>query len=236
MNMYFGDAKDALYPNKYNDNFRKQLFELDALATCKKEMNLQHVVFLHQVHGADGVVVTKDQSVTMQSFEKDGDYLLTKVPQLGLGIFTADCLPIVLYDGVNHAIGIVHAGWRGSVQHIACNAVEHMKRAFGTNVKNIRVFFGPSAKVCCFAVSNDFVQHLNAYSFTRRVLHRRANGLYFDLPEYNRLLLCSVGVEERAINLDYNRCTIEDEAFFSYRRQKEKAGRQMTVVSIESAF
>jgi len=105
-------------------------------------------------------------------------------------------------------------------------------RSIKTEIENLKIFFGPSVKVCCFKVSDDFVKHIEGYSFAKSVLRRRSDDLYFDLPGFNRFLLRSIGVKEGSINLDYNMCTMCDENFFSFRRQKDKAGRQMTVVSL----
>ncbi len=231
--IYFGNAKDNIYPDKYIDNPPERVLAIEPFSKLKKYMGIEHLLFLHQVHGADGLVIGDEQFKAFRSFEKEGDYLLTNIKQLGLGVLTADCLPIVLYDNVNHAVGMVHAGWRGSVKNIARNVVEQMEEAYKTQVENIKIFFGPSAKVCCFQVSDDFVQYVKGYPFADRVLQQRAGGLYFDLPGFNRLLLRTVGVKEGAINMDYNICTICDETFFSFRRQQEKAGRQMTVVNLK---
>lgn len=229
--IYFGNAKDNIYPDKYIDNPPERLLAIEPFVGLKKYMGLEHLVFLHQVHGTQGMVIVPEDK-NMRSFKKEGDYLLTNVKQLGLGVLTADCLPIVLYDNANNAVGMVHAGWRGSVKNIARNVVEHMEQDYKTKVENLKIFFGPSAKVCCFKVGDDFVRQIEGYPFAENVLRRRSGGLYFDLPGFNRFLLRAIGVKEGAISLDYNICTICDENFFSFRRQKEKAGRQMTVVSL----
>ena len=230
--IYFGNAKDGTYPDEYKDNPPECLLALEPFSKLKKFMGLDQAIFLQQVHGNKGLVITS-KNMTTRSFTKNGDYLLTNVKSVGLGILTADCLPIVLYDNANGAIGMIHAGWQGSVQNIARNAVEHMEQVYKTEIKNVQVFFGPSAKVCCFKVSNDFTKHIQGYPFADKILQQRADGLYFDLPGFNRHLLRSIGIQKGSINTDYNICTICNEKFFSYRRQKEKSGRQMTVISLK---
>jgi len=127
--IYFGNAKDAIYPDKYLDNPPEQLLAIEPFIRLKKFMGLESLVFLHQVHGMQGMVITSEDK-SMRSFKTEGDYLLTNVKQLGLGVLTADCLPIVLYDNVSNTVGIVHAGWRGSVKNISRNIVEQMEQEY----------------------------------------------------------------------------------------------------------
>jgi YfiH family protein len=78
------------------------------------------------------------------------DALITNICELALVITIADCVPIMLFDPMNKAIGVVHAGWRGTANGIVKRAVEKMREDFNTDAKNILAFIGPSAGVCCY--------------------------------------------------------------------------------------
>lgn len=228
--IYFGDARDTIFPPL---TIQQPVVAVEPFSRLKKKMNIEHMVFLHQTHGVQGeYIFSAQQAAVIQPFVLEGDYLITTVPHVGLGILTADCLPIVIYDSFNHAIAIVHAGWRGSLNRIAVVALQKMKQELGTKLEHIRVFFGPSAKQCCYQITPEFLVHLEPYAFGDRVIMGQADALYFDIVLFNRLLLEDYGVSRQAFHGGYNICTIEDESFYSYRRQGKSAGRQMTVACL----
>lgn len=232
--IYFGNAEDLLFPQEYKQlSQEKNILEKEQFLKLKKFMQLEHLIFLDQIHGTSGMVVSKNKASTIRSFANKGDFLLTKAKHVGLGVMTADCLPIVLYDNVNNAIGIIHAGWKGSVSGIAIKAVKEMEETFSTKQQNLQIFFGPSAKVCCYNVGNEIIERVEQFAFARNVLQKRQEKVFFDLPQFNRLLLESTGVRREAIQLGYNLCTMCDEKFYSYRRHGKQAGRQMTIVSLK---
>jgi YfiH family protein len=234
--VYFGDAQDALLPEElYGFASKAELLERMPFSRLKKIMGIDELIFLHQVHGAQGYLITPDNLISFKPFAVDGDYLLTAT-KTGLGILTADCLPIIFHDNCNNVVMIVHAGWRGSVQKVAVKALEHMQREFKTELSCLRILFGPSAKACCYEVQPDFIQELDAFEFGSKTLRRHGGKLYFDLPLFNRLQLESYGVAPEALCLDYNVCTICNPKFFSCRRQKATNApqmRQMTVVGLK---
>ena len=229
--IYFGNADDKLFPSHYlNEPIKQDILHREPFVKLKKVMHLDSLIFLRQMHGAQGCAV--DQEL-VQSFAREGDFLFTKLLQTGLGVMTADCLPIIFYDKVNNVVSVAHAGWRGSVQGVAVRTVERMQQQCNTQVEDLQIFFGPSAKICCYTVAHDFPQHLENYPFAEQVLQLHQGKLFFDLPGFNRLQLEAMGIKKKAFHLDYNICTICDEKFFSYRRQGERAGRQMTVVCLK---
>ncbi len=232
--IYFGDAEDKLYPDEYlNLPTDKNILDIKPFSKLKKIMGLEELTFLKQIHSADGMMITKENIGEIKPFTHEGDFLMTKAHKIGLGVMTADCLPIILFDNRNNAVAIVHAGWRGSVEKIAIKTVEHMQQLYKTDPEQLQVFFGPSAKACCYKVNNDFVEQLDNFPYADKVLKRVGDQLMFDLPEFNRKQLRSIGVPKEAFRMQYNICTICDDSFFSYRRQGEEAGRQMTVVSLK---
>jgi YfiH family protein len=230
-NVYFGDKRDHLFPPF---TITQPLIEMAPFLHLKKAMLVDNLVFLHQVHGVNGLTITSpEQASRVQPFSIDGDYLITNAPRVGIGILTADCLPIIMYDSFQHVIAIVHAGWRGSVDGIGLKVVAHMQAAFETKLEHLRIFFGPSAKVCCYQVKEEFLSNLEQHTYTDQVIHRHGKEFYFDLALFNRLILEDAGIKRDAFQLQYNKCTIEDDSLYSYRREGKDAGRQMTVVCLK---
>jgi polyphenol oxidase len=229
--VYFGDKRDQLFPPL---DTTQPLIETASFSHLKKGMLIDNIIFLHQVHGVNGLTITSpEQASRVVPFSIEGDYLITNAPRVGIGILTADCLPIIMYDSFQHVIAIVHAGWRGSVDGIGLKVFAHMQAAFGTKLEHLRILFGPSAKVCCYQVTEEFLGHLEHHTFTSQVIHRHGKEFYFDLALFNRLVLEDAGVKRDAFQLQYNLCTIDDDSLYSYRRQGKEAGRQMTVVCLK---
>ena len=232
--IYFGDTNDNLFRSYYlNLPSNVVLLNEQPFAHLKKTMQLQDLVFLKQHHSADGFLVTTESRSSIGPFVTQGDFLITQMPRVGLGIMSGDCLPIIFFDTVNSVIAIVHAGWRGSLAGIAQKAAFAMQSDYGTQFEHVRVFFGPSAKVCCYEIDEPFMANLDTCSYTHQVVQQHADTLYFDLPLFNKLQLEDIGIRKEAFRLDYNSCTIENENFFSHRRQGEQSGRQMTIVCVK---
>ena len=162
----------------------------------------------------------------IERYERTGDFIITDTAGLGIGVFTADCLPIVLYDEQHYACAVVHAGWRGAVNGIAARALDMMRFAFGTQPEHVRVYFGPSARRCCYSVGDDFYKNVPKYADMVLI-----NG-YFNNVLLNTLLLRDCGVREKNLYTANNVCTICDIDYWSYRRQGNAAGRQVTIVML----
>lgn len=230
--IYFGNAQDRLHPDWYlalpPD---KPILTVAPFTELKKFMRISGLMFLKQIHSAQGYLHSDTDFSIKVPFSVEGDYLVTAVRQAGLGIMSADCLPIVYFDSLNNVIAIMHAGWKGSVQHIAVKTLQQMSATFGTEPEHLRIFFGPSAKNCCYQVKPDFIKQLENFAFANQVLHEHTDFLTFDLPGFNRLQLENAGVPKEAFHFDYNICTICDKNFFSSRRHD--GGRQMTVVCLK---
>lgn len=231
LTLYFGDSTDCLFPVEYLALPDEPILELSPFAKLQNSMGLEGLHFLRQVHGVDGLEI-KSGMQQPKPFMVEGDFLITNARAVGLGVVTADCLPIIIYDPVHAAIGIAHAGWRGSVQGVAAVMLKKMQQRYGTQTDQLQVFFGPSAKPCCYKVDQKFIHNFEGFPNLALVVHEREDGLYFDLPGFNSLQLMALGVPKTAINVDYNICTMCTQGYCSYRIQKELACRQMTVVSL----
>jgi len=230
----FGDVRSQFNPRELKFTERsKQLLAQQPFEQLKHSMKLNQLILLHQVHGNAGLTISSTkQAEQFEAFSSDGDFLITNVRSVGLAIATADCLPIVLYSAFCPVIAVVHAGWRGSVARVALTALEHMERIYFVKPSMVRVFFGPSARLCCYAVGQNVLEDLNYFSYKDDVIKTRGAETFFDLPLFNQLQLQEAGILKSAFNVAYNSCTICDDSFCSYRRQKNTQ-RQMTVVSLK---
>jgi YfiH family protein len=151
----------------------------------------------------------------------EGDALISNSPGLAISVRTADCYPILLADTRNLAVAAIHAGWRGTAAQIVVKTLGKMKDEFGTQASDICAAIGPGIGVCCYQVGEDVSKQ---FGFAART--------HLDLASENRKQLESAGVPTRNIEA-LGVCTFcNAERFFSYRREKEKAGRMTSFIRI----
>lgn len=232
--IYFGDERTCLQRDIFmSDCTQEDLWGYQELAGLKKILHIDSLVLLRQMHSTDGVSISDTILTELLNKKVEGDFLITQREHIGLGVYTADCLPIVFYDTYNRAIGICHAGWPGSVNKIALKTLERMQRDYGTDLDHLRIFFGPSARVCCYQVTAEFEKHLAPFSYRDQVLTLYDDQRFFNLPLFNKLQLEEYGVKKDAFHCRYNLCTICNPSFCSNRRDKESMKRQLTVVALK---
>lgn len=231
--IYFGDAHTKFIPASVADtSLKDDILQHEPFVHLKSMMHLQSLVFLHQVHGNHGIIICNANQIKHENlFVNDGDFLITATPGIGLGVATADCLPIVIYDRVNHVVANVHAGWRGSSQEIVVRAVESLQTNFSSKLDDLDFFFGPSGNVCCYEIKEDILPHFASFPFKDECVRYHNGRLMLDVPALNRLQLETIGIKKGACNVEYNACTLCIPSFCSFRRTKN-AERQMTVVSL----
>ena len=186
-------------------------------------IDYKNLVYPQQIHKA-GIVIVKAKDKGRVIFKKDA--IITKERKAALAIFSADCLPIFIYDPVAGVIALIHAGWQGTKLGIAKHTVNKMQELFKTKPKNIISFFGPHIKECCCEVGKEF----NNY-FKEGLINKR-NKIFLDLGLVNKNQLINIGVKNGNIN-DINICTsCQNEHYFSYRKEGASCGRMMSVMMI----
>ena len=175
-----------------------------------------------QVHG--GEVKCVDWPGTWA----DTDGLCTSASGVYLCVTIADCVPVFLVDPTVPAVGVVHAGWRGSAAQIAAKGVRTMVEKLGAKASTMVAYIGPSAGICCYAVGPDVATRFPASC----VVHSNRE-ICVDLKQANREQLLSAGLRDTAVTVD-PACTIcGTELFHSHRRDGARSGRMMGVLGIQ---
>ncbi|PWU25637.1 MAG: peptidoglycan editing factor PgeF [Candidatus Rokuibacteriota bacterium] len=185
------------------------------------------VAYLRQVHGAEVVVVEHG------GLAGQGDVLVTRQTVLPLAIFTADCLPIILYDPVGRRLALAHAGWRGTVEAVARVAVGALTRAGGT-AKTFLAAIGPSIGPCCYEVDEPVIDRLAAAfpaAWQQWVTAVGAGKWMLDLWHANEDQLKAAGLESERIDNPRLCTSCRMDLFFSYRRGRGQ-GRLVAVAAI----
>lgn len=146
------------------------------------------------------------------------------------GILTADCAPVIVLAKDHSIAAILHCGWRGAVLGI----LERALRAFaarGAPPSSVEIAIGPCALSCCYEVSEAFPDEARKVNPRCDVqLERREGRFFFDLPALLRRSAISIGVQKQSI-FSSAHCTIDSLEYFSFRREKELAGRQLSFIS-----
>lgn len=151
------------------------------------------------------------------------DALITNVPNLPLALHFADCVSIFLLDPEHKAIGLVHAGWRGTASKIVLNAIEAMQREYNTDPKSLLAAIGPAINRMCYEIGEDAAKELfKAFPHDERVLKPFSlTKWHADLKIANLQLLKTAGIEEPNIAVSEECTCCNREEFFSYRRDGE---------------
>jgi len=209
---------------------------------------------LRQIHSDIIHAITK-----LPDEPPSGDGLLTDTPCLLLAIQTADCLPVIVVDRKRRAIGVFHAGWRGTAKRIVEKGIGEMHRHFSSRPEDLEAAIGPGVHNCCYTVGEEVrekfeSQFAYAAALFREVkesdpvrekypmlfLTARAPGhsnlpikIFLDLVEANRRQLLAAGVPKKNIDASPLCTSCNVDLLFSYRAEKGVTGRLMGVAGIK---
>jgi YfiH family protein len=176
-----------------------------------------------QVHSAD--VVFADHPRPMEGEYRKADILLTDNPGVTLFMRFADCTPVLLYDPRKRAVGIVHAGWLGTVRGAARAAVGAMRERYGSHPQDLLAAIGPSIGPDHYEVGADVIARVRETFGARAgdLLLAHGGSLHFDLWKANQALLEEAGVEQIEVAGICTACHPKD--WYSHRGEKGKTGR-----------
>lgn len=213
INRYCGDTKEAITRN------RELLCELLGIDDSR-------LLMPHQVH--ETVIVAVEE--TSQESQLEGvDAVMTNVSGLCIGVSTADCIPVLLYDRVHRAVSAIHAGWRGTVKRIVEKTVAQMTAVYGSRPADIIAQIGPGIHIESFEVGDEVYDAFSAAGFTMETISRRyGEKWHIDLPACNRRQLLATGIPEAQISVSPI-CTYQHpDIYFSARRLSINSGRIFT--------
>lgn len=229
-NVVFGFSKKV--NNTIEDNFNLNM----SLSIGDNEENVvaNREKFFNSIGlTSKNVVIQKQtQSNTVNIIEKfednlEGDALITKTKNLGLAISTADCTNIYLYDPKENIIAAVHSGWMGTEKKILEKTLKILINQFNVSPKNIYAYFGPSICQLNYEVGSDF-----SSKFQKKHFIEKRDRLFLDLKEANKDMLTQIGVPLPQIEIS-KICSFENKNFHSYRRDKNKSGRALGIISLK---
>lgn len=194
------------------------------------------LIMPRQNHGTAVRMVAGDLltvSAATRAMLLDGvDALITDLAGVCIGVSTADCIPVLLYDGEHHACAAVHAGWRGTVGRVVAKTVEQMALSYGTRPAALRACIGPGISAARFEVGDEVFDAFAAAGFPMDRISCRHDKWHIDLWACNAMQLEEAGVPQGNIHID-GTCTYDNSGeFFSARRLGTASGRILTGIML----
>ena len=208
------------------NNINKNLKKICRKIKCTKTK----LVLLNQTHSNKVFSIKK-----IPKKKPIGDALITSKSKYALGILTADCAPVFIFDPKKNIISAIHAGWKGAYKKIIYKTIDELKKK-GSNVKDLIVVVGPCISKYNYEIKKDFLskfikqnkKNIRFFSFNKK-------KIFFSLNEYIRSQLKNIGVKNiEIINKD---TYLRKNNFFSSRRSLKNKyydyGRNLSVIMIK---
>ena len=228
INRYCGDKEEDILQN------RQSLCH--TLGISEEALVMPHQVHLTKVATIDEAFFALAEAERMEALE-GVDALMTNLKGVCIGVSTADCIPVLLYDQEHGAVCAIHAGWRGTVKRIVVKAVEAMTTVYGTLPQQLVAQIGPGIHLESFEVGDEVYETFAEEGFAMDTISKKfpsppdshhAPKWHIDLPECNRLQLIAAGVLPNAVKVSPV-CTFRQSAdYFSARRLGINSGRIFT--------
>ena len=192
-------------------------------------------VLSRQVHEDNVLHVTADDAGKGLWRERDYesvDAMICNLPGIALTVFSADCGIILLYDPEHHAIGAVHAGWRGVALGLVKKTALAMQQRFGSDPAQLRCAIGPAIGQCCFETDDDVPQALRDAlgDDVQPYMERRGSKWHIDLKAINAHWLRSIGVQHIDICDHCTACL--PQLYWSHRKMGNARGVQVAMIAL----
>ncbi|MHB2021241.1 MAG: peptidoglycan editing factor PgeF [Candidatus Xenobia bacterium] len=192
-------------------------------------VSLEHGIAVHYEMGAGER--SRPRQVHPRSPTPDprppiADAIITDRPGVPITLYYADCCPVFVLDPAHHAVGLAHAGWRGTADNVAGSMLAAMQERFGTRPADCLAGIASSIGPCCFEVDWDVAgRMLQVFPQWEDLVSKTSNKWLVDLWEINARLLESAGVRPDRISVSRLCTACRPDLFFSFRRDRRMTGR-----------
>ncbi|MBQ7423014.1 MAG: peptidoglycan editing factor PgeF [Prevotella sp.] len=219
INYYCGDTQSAIEAN------RKALCD-------ELKIKRETLIYPHQVHQTEIRQITKGYLAlpdnVKRMFLEGVDALITDVVDICIGVSTADCIPVLIYDSEHHVAAAVHAGWRGTVAGIVLKTVALMRSTYQSQPLKMKAVIGPGISLKHFEVGDEVYHSFAEVGFDMEIIAKRYEKWHIDLPLCNKIQLEEAGLSAENIQSS-SICTYEHvDDYFSARRLGIDSGRIFT--------
>lgn len=223
----------GIYSGDKDENISENFSRLcDFLNIDRKSLFLPY-----QTH-SDQILIIDKSFISSGVWEQEQllygkDALITNEKNILIGVTTADCVPLLLFDIENKVVAGIHAGWRGTFAKIVSKTIEKMQSEYHSNLSDILAVIGPSISPAVYEVGEELFDLFKNEGFDIKIIFTRSDGkLFLDLWKANENLLLEKGVRKENIEIS-GHCTFsENDKFFSARRLGIKSGRIISVIGL----
>ncbi len=223
--------------NEYCGDEPKHVEENRRLLGAELGIDAERILMAHQVHGVEVRQIASGFLSLPENVRKmrlEGvDALMTDQKGICIGVSTADCIPVLLYDEEHHAVAAIHAGWRGTVQRIVHKTVQEMMLVYQTDPKKLKAVIGPGISLANFEVGDEVYEAFEQATFPMEEIAERHGKWHINLPLCNQLMLEHLGVKHENIQVS-SICTYAHyDEYFSARRLGVNSGRLYTGIFLQ---
>ena len=217
----------------YSSNDSSDNVLINRQLICKYfNLKVANLKTINQIHSNKVKII---HSLNDDTSNIEADALITKSPNIILGILTADCAPILIQDPLKKIIAAVHIGWKGAYNKILERTIEELSN-LGSDIKNIKLAIGPCIGPASYEVGKDFYLKFTKKNIINKNFFEeiKLNKYKFDLPKYIYHQAIDIGVQAKNIS-NTNKDTFTDKKnFFSYRRnfkyELNDCGRMLSTI------
>lgn len=203
------------------------------LIAVELKILVSQIYYVDQIHSNRVLVI--DKKTELDELPQ-ADALVTNLENVIIGVRTADCLPILLYDAKNEVVAAIHAGFKGLLSGVVQNTFQVLKRHFDSHPEDILVSLGPCIRVDRYEVGLEVIEQFQKTYGTRFISDfSRAPRPHLDLPGTAKMLFQDLGVKADQID-DLGLCTYRQEAFFHSYRRENGTGRQFNFIGMLSTL
>ncbi|MDD2563854.1 MAG: peptidoglycan editing factor PgeF [Salinivirgaceae bacterium] len=217
----------------YDDfNLSSKIPDLERKEGCRSHLskvvfNKMPIVFPKQTSSDSIWIAGNDKEPVVEA-----DAIITRNKNIAIGILTADCVPIILYDIENQALALVHAGWRGAAANLVAKTITLLHNTFNTNPQNLYATIGPAISMKNYEVGEEVAQLFMNNNYPNHVITPNENQKYMlDLWGATHFQMTEAGVLEDKIEMA-NICTYDSALFYSARRDGIQTGRFATIAAL----
>lgn len=217
-NIIFSTAKGNLSFNKSIQEEKNNLYNL------KEWFHVKEIGYLNQVHSDNIFIYDRELH--------DGDAIITDKSNIAIGVFTADCVPVIIYDRNKNVIAAVHSGWKGTYSCIVSKTIQEMKNMFQCNCEDIHVYIGPHNKVCCYEVGQELIGKFRSKDIYSNIEISHGRNLNLQRCIIKQLNLEGI-LKDNITSTEI--CTFCSETFkmHSYRKNDNKMGRMFSFIYLD---
>lgn len=214
--------------------------DVEAFSTMREAELPYPVIQPHQTH-EDRIALIDRPGLTREDLEGI-DALITNLKGCAIGVRTADCIPVLMYDPVHQAIAAVHCGWKSTVRHISQKAITRMASEFSTEPSDLIAIIGPGIGPDSFQVQEDVVEKFSEAGFPTneicrfegpRIAGSMNGGYHINLWKANEWLLREAGLKSVNISISGICTYAENDRFYSARREGTKCPRIINSIRLK---